>query len=107
MYQLCCIVVVVFVVVVVFIVVVFVVVVVVVVFHFNCVYSGLFTFITEMSSQGNPSGGVGNKSAEIESTILPSLPPIEKPKVDDPFAGSKLMTFRLERRKKNLLKKIM
>ena len=39
---------------------------------------------------------------------LPRLPPIERPRTrDDPFAKSKLMTFRMARHKQDLLRKIM
>ena len=39
---------------------------------------------------------------------LPRLPPIEKPMTrEDPFAKSKLMTFRMAKHKQDLLKKIM
>jgi len=39
---------------------------------------------------------------------LPRLPPIERPKTrEDPYAKSKLMTFRMAKHKEDLLKKIM
>ena len=39
---------------------------------------------------------------------LPRLSPIERPKTrEDPFANSKLLTFRMAKHKQDLLKKIM
>ena len=39
---------------------------------------------------------------------LPRLPPIQRPKtVDDPYANSKLMKFRMATHREGLLKKIM
>lgn len=35
------------------------------------------------------------------------LPPIERPKMEDPYANSKLLTYRLEKRKQIRLNKLM
>ena len=50
----------------------------------------------------------GRSPRGIGADGIPRLPPIEKPRHrEDPFANSKLLTFRMARHKQDLLKKIM
>lgn len=58
-------------------------------------------------------GGAGSRQPTKMSGIgpdgYPRLPPIRKPgqKIDDPYANSKLMTFRLANHKQALLMQIL
>ena len=51
---------------------------------------------------------IGNRFRGVGPDGLARLPPIQKPQTrEDPYANSKLMTFRMAKHKQDLLKKIM
>jgi len=44
---------------------------------------------------------------KLDSDGVLHLPPIERPKLEDPYANSKLLTFRLSRQKETHLRQMM
>jgi hypothetical protein len=48
------------------------------------------------------------KMRSEDEVAVPRLPPIERPKTtEDPYLKSKMMTFRLAKRRQEMLRKIM
>ena len=45
--------------------------------------------------------------AKMDADGTLHLPPIERPKIEDPYANSKLLTYRLPRQKEKQLRQIM
>ena len=64
-----------------------------------------------MSSKANRDSSARSlqlgRYAKMDADGTLHLPPIERPKLDDPFANSKLLTFRLSRQKEKQLRQIM